>query len=70
MGVGRIFNRRSMFCSYCIFSYLSQSSYNNEDEQAHKSADKNRFVAMIFAILGITLFVISSVIVGVTIRCY
>ena len=59
-------------CSAVIafFSYLSQSSYNDEDEQSHKNADKNRFVAMIFAILGITLFVISSVIVGVTIRCY
>lgn len=59
-------------CSAIVafLSYLSQSYYNNMVEKDDNCANRLRFAAMFFAIMGIILFVISSVVVALTIKYY
>ena len=59
-------------CSAIVafLSYLSQSHYNSMTDGADKRADNIRFWAIVFAIIGVGLFVFSSIVVGATIRDY
>lgn len=59
-------------CSAIVafLSYLSQSYYNGMDEEDDKYANSIRAAAIIFAIVGVILFVVSSIVVGLTIRYY
>ena len=59
-------------CSAIVafLSYLSQSYYNSMDEEDDKYANSIRVAAIIFAIVGVILFVVYSVVVGLTIRYY
>ncbi|WP_060807497.1 hypothetical protein [Veillonella atypica] len=59
-------------CSAIVafLSYLSQSHYNSMTDETDKSADNIRCWAIVFAIIGVGLFVFSSIVVGATIRYY
>ena len=56
-------------CSAIVafLAYVSQSEYNADID---KRGDCFRTKAMLAAAIGIILFVTSTVIVGITIRCY